>query len=228
MRTLTIALVMSLLLCNIAAANPPYPYEERCRVYPQDLMEHPRIIGIPSGGTYPQPYARIEVQMFDYYWHPWSNAQVQLLVDPECATESFCWCSNGTYTATTNAEGIAYFYVSVGGCCEAQGAWSLWLDGWYPLRYYDVAVSPAYEGAPQPGDCDVLLGDFTYFGHGLMSAAPGCTDYDGDGRTALADFVIFGDAWGATCDPAPVPREVTVSPSAPPPDFTVRSSPARR
>jgi len=228
MRTLTVALVISLLLCAAASANPPFPYEQYCRVSPQDQMEHPRIIGIPSGGTYPQPYARIEVQMFDYYWNPWPNVQIQLLVDPGCANDHLCWCSNGTYTAYTNAQGIAYFYVSAGGCCERPNAWTLWLGGWYPLRYYDVTVSPAYEGAPQPGDCDVLLGDFTYFGHALITAAPGCTDYDGDGRTALADFVIFGDAWGATCDPAPVPREVTVSPSAPPPDFTVRSSPARR
>ncbi len=228
MRSLTIVTLVVLLLCATAGANPPFPYEERFRVYPQDQMEHPRIIGIPSGGTYPQPYARIEVQMFDYAWNPWPGVQIEMLVDPQCANDNFCWCWNGTYTATTNAQGIAYFYVSVGGCCEHPNAWSFWLDSWYPLRSYDVSVSPAYEGVPQANDCDVLLADFTTFSHGLIAAAPGCTDYDGDGATALADFVIFGDAWGATCDRAPVPSEVLASPSAPPADFTVHPSPARQ
>ncbi len=55
MRPLAIAVVIPLLLGDDDDANPPFPDVERCRVFPQDPMEHPRIVGIPSGGTRAQP-----------------------------------------------------------------------------------------------------------------------------------------------------------------------------
>jgi hypothetical protein len=212
MRPLRVACLGVLLACTTAGANPPPPYQEYCHVYPQDLMAHPRIVGIPFGGTYPHPMARIEVQMFDFSWNPWPGVDVWLLVDPDCANNDLCWCWNGTYTATTNAQGVAYLYVSLGGCCGTPEAMTLWLEGGYPLRTYDFVVSPAYEGAPDPQDCAVALGDFSYFGHALLTGMQGCTDYDGSGETALADFVIFGNTWGAACSPSPAPPEVTASP----------------
>jgi hypothetical protein len=208
MRYSAVILLLTLLACAIAGANPGPPYEEYCRVTPQDQMANPRIIGIPAGGTAPHPMARIEVQMFDFSWQPWAGVDVWLLVDPDCADNDFCWCANGTYTATTNSQGKAYFYVSVGGCCETQNAWTLWLEGSYLLRAWNVAVSPAYEGTPDPQDCDVALADLSYFGQALTSGAPGCTDFDGNGATALPDFVIFGNTWGAACGPSPAPPEV--------------------
>jgi hypothetical protein len=203
MKRVAAALVLLALWAVQANANPPWPYEEFCEVFPQDNMDHPRLVGVPFGGTYPFPAAWIEVHIYDYQWHPLPGVEIQVLFDPVCASDRLCWCPNGTYEGITNAQGVAYLYVALGGCCERPQAAMICMDtpwGPYPLRIYDTVASPGYAGAPSPGNCDVSLPDFVYFGDAYLAAAGGCSDYDGDGSTTLSDFVTFGSTWGVSCE----------------------------
>ncbi len=203
-----LCLTPMLLAPDGARANPPWPYEEFCDVFPQDNMAAPRIVGIPFGGAYPFPMALIEVHMYTESGLPMAGADLQIFFHGTCANDQLCWCPNGTYSGTTNAEGVVYFYIALGGCCQMPDAAMIRLDlgsGFYPLRIYDTVASPGFDGGYGPQNCDVTLTDFTYFANALLTGAGGCSDYDGDGTTALGDFVVFGETWGSSCSSTAAP-----------------------
>ena len=54
------SIILFSILTGVAAhADPRYPFEECCDVFPQEATAHPRIVGIPCGGACRANLARI-------------------------------------------------------------------------------------------------------------------------------------------------------------------------
>lgn len=195
MKKLLSAMIM-LALIGTAGANVPDPdYSE---VLPQDNMDFPCLVGIPTTGA-GSFYADIDVYVRAYGGIDLFNVYVEIVLAGHCSG-SLCLCNDLVLTGYTDASGHVAFNTKLGGCCEGTGSAIILADA-VSLRGYDYVKSPDWNGVE--GDCIVNLPDFTFFSAALSASASGCTDYTGDGVTSVPDFVVFGAGWGKSCTPMP-------------------------
>ena len=193
MKKLLSALIMLALIGTAGASIPDPDYSE---VLPQDNMDLPRLVGIPSTGA-GSFYADIDVYVRAYGGIDLFNVYVEIVLAGHCSG-SLCLCNDLVLTGYTAANGHVDFNTKLGGCCEGAGSAIILADG-ISLRGYDYVVSPDWDGVT--GNCATNLPDFTFFSAALAAGATGCTDYNGDDVTGLPDFAIFGSAWARTCTP---------------------------
>lgn len=185
-------------ICLVMAAGAganPVPDPNDCTVLPLDEQAEPRILGIPSDSGAPAA-ALIDVWIIGYSGYPWVNGHVQL--EFPGGAEGLCICEGAILSGYTDEEGHVQLKVLLGGCLEGPDVAEIVLDGGVRIRSVDSVVSPDWSG--QECDGEIGLADFTLFSSGYTSAAQGCSDFTGDGRTSLEDFIIFGSAWGRSCD----------------------------
>ncbi len=193
MRTLALSLLLCIVATAIAGAQP---CPELCTVMPQDNMISPRIMGIPTEVPH-LPVGMVEVCVRDSSNLPIPDCLVTVWVDPAC-DDILCFCGF-PMSGRTDAQGCVMIQCRFGGCCweDLPEAWITADEVLIRTGYW--VVSPDFDGAV--GDCRVMLPDFMTFSHGYQSHYGGCTDYTGDNRTDLSDFIIFGSAWGSFCTP---------------------------
>lgn len=185
------------LVVVVGAGANPSPDPEDCTVLPLDNQDVPRIVGIASdSGSHSA--ALLDIWIIGYGGYPWVHGHVS--VEFPGGTGSLCICEDAVLSGITDEEGHVQLKVLLGGCLEGSDVAQVMLDGGFPIRSVDYVVSPDWNGA----ECDARmdLGDFIFFESQYTTAAGGCADYTGDGRTSLADFSIFGaQAWGRSCSP---------------------------
>jgi hypothetical protein len=194
MRIFLIALV-GLALCGGALASVPDP--DMCSVMPPDGYASPRLLGVPytSGAT----SANIDIFVRASDGSPIGNVLVEVILNPTCNDPApLCVCSNAVFTATTSGTGYCRINLKFGGCCQDVSSAIILADG-TPIRGYDIVVSPDYNGVD--GNCRVELPDFVYFAAGYGQSNVPCRNFDGDAaeNCALADFVVFAQAYGRNC-----------------------------
>jgi len=186
---------MLLMIGTGASADLPEPVYST--VLPQDDMQFPRVVGVPSGEE-ESPHATMYITVRDFYGNPVPNAFVELIFNTLCR-DPLCTCNEPFANGYADENGYIELNIKAGGCCEAQDAVTIIANG-INLRYYDWVVSPDHNG--EEGDCAVDLADFATFANAMMSGMAGCADMTGDGAVNLADFVGFRDGWMRECDPS--------------------------
>lgn len=171
-------------------------------VTPQDLMAFPRIIGGMNLGGGVGPMAQVIVTGVG--GGPLDPGDiVRVILNPACS--GLCPCAGWIFSGlAVGPMGTATARIDCmfGGCCLSPGAARIDVapaSGAPPftIRTYNAAVSPDWDG----GACNnwVNLPDFIFFGNSYVTGVGGCSDYDGDGRTALSDFVWFAANWARVC-----------------------------
>jgi hypothetical protein len=98
----------------------------------------------------------------------------------------FCFCSDMSYTAMTNYDGVAVLTLRGGGCVRNTDFAAIITCGGVLIRDYQNAKSPDWDGVR--GNCTVNLSDLVAF-----SRVPSdlCFDFNNDGRVDTSDLVIF-------------------------------------
>ncbi len=171
-------------------------------VSPQDGMLFPRIIGgMNIGGGRVPPCAQVTVT--GTLINPLGPGDwIEVNVNPMCAP-AICPCAGWMFTAPVVGGppfGSATVNCMFGGCCSGAVPFTAWIvvqPAGVIIRTYNDAVSADWDGFA----CNAMVGlpDFMYFANAYMSGLGGCSDYSGDGRTSLADFMCFASNWGKVC-----------------------------
>ncbi|MEZ4648984.1 MAG: hypothetical protein R3E97_09420 [Candidatus Eisenbacteria bacterium] len=144
----------------------------------------------------PAPASEIQVLVVNNANDPIPNASVvvELWVGP------IQLCPNGVFTATTDAQGIAYLTLAGGGCRAGVALAGVIKANGVAIRNYENVKSPDFDGAGS--DLVVNLADLVQFSAEFLGDAPAvCHDYDNNGATNLGDLIIFAPTFtdGATC-----------------------------
>jgi hypothetical protein len=168
--------LFALALCSgIAAANVPVP--ENCDVDPADALNGV-ILGPDSPAPIPASVYTVVLRNIDN--QPISGAPVVF----EFSAGGLVFCTTAQNSGVTNNQGTAVITLRGGGCKDNQaGAVTVKGNG-VPIRNYNNAKSPDWNGVN--GDGDVDLQDLVSFRSGIT-----CHDYDNANGVGLPDLVIF-------------------------------------
>lgn len=185
-------LIVALALCSFAAeeawADEPVPPD--ASVEPWDSM-----LGAFFAPT-AIPGNTVQLVVRDGAGDPVANANVTVEVGPEVNL-----CDDVVLTTTTDSEGIAHFTALGGGCQSHVSLVTIIRVNGVVIRAYSDVKSPDFDGTTS--NLRVDLGDLVAFGNEFGGKTSGvCHDYDNNGTTGLADFILFVPAFrtGSECN----------------------------
>ena len=188
MRSIVLAIISLVLTIGIANATVPNP--DKCAVDPCDAIGGLIIYPGPEPGGYASFTANVRNADDD----PIPGAFVEVIFG--VPGDVYLNCPDLVLTGTTGVNGNVTFNISAGGCSTGANAVKIRANG-VDIRTYENVKSPDYAAM---GDGNVDLDDFMAFG-AVMGVTGGCHDYFNDGLTGLEEFIVFGEAWGRTCNP---------------------------
>lgn len=128
--------------------------------------------------------------------NPVANAHVTVEVGPEIDL-----CDDVVLVTTTDSEGTAHFTALGGGCLSNVSLAMIIRVNGVAVRAYSDVKSPNFDGTTS--NLRVDLGDLVAFADEFgETASSGCHDYDNNGNTGLADFILFVPAFrtGSECN----------------------------
>ena len=209
MKRVLLALVALALVGGTAYASVPDP--DFCEVQPQDGMDCPKLIGVPSD---PAParfstLADVEIWVRAFGNTPIENAYVEIVMNELCEVH-MCYCQDNDMTGITDAVGYVKLNLMLGGCCTETSSAIILAGGdptatppipGTPIRAYDMVTSPDFDGTT--GNCAVALEDLIFFAAQYGSSTNPCTDYSGDCVADLTDLILFAAQYGQSCVPMP-------------------------
>lgn len=199
MRTLWISLMALVLLSAPVHANPGGPDPDQCTVMPPDGMALPRLVGAPAEGSGGAPIADLGIVIRSAGGVPMGDVLVEVVANASCNNpDPLCICTGAVFSGYTDDQGYVRLNLSFGGCCQDPNSAIIYANS-FPIRAYDILVSPDYDG--ERGDCRVGLGDFVYLTGRYGQTGVPCSNLDGDGGEGctLPDFVEFAGAYARVC-----------------------------
>lgn len=178
-------LIVALALCSFAAEGaradePPLP---DVSVEPWDSL-----LGAFFAPT-AIPGNTVQLVVRSAAGDPVANANVTVEVGPEVDL-----CHDVVLTTTTDSEGVAHFTALGGGCKSHTSLVTIIRVNGVVVRNYSDVKSPDFDGTTS--NLRVDLGDLLSFSDEFGGkASGGCHDYDNNGNTGLADFILFVPAF---------------------------------
>jgi len=140
----------------------------------------PNVVVCPSGD------ASVQATFYDAAGNPCAFEPVTMWITP--FAQSTMWFAAGqptTINATTDALGVATFYVATGGCSQAAAAVGFYDSAGTLLASVSTVSSPDMDASGR-----VQLTDFTLFQAAFLTGDP-CADFDADGTVGLGDYAFF-------------------------------------
>lgn len=185
MKKLLSALVALALCSGLALATVPDP--TNCIVLPCDNLGPVGVGGVVlcPGTPAPIPASLVTMTIKNAAGNVIPGAVIQVTFGSPLIVA----CAPGLpWNGTANGSGVWTKNFNGGGCFNGANACVITANG-VIIRTYVNVKSPDWNGGV--GDLQVITNDFSNFVAAYVPGAAGCHDYDNNGTTNLADFVIF-------------------------------------